>query len=186
MKRLIMTLAAAACIAAPMAATVSTPAMAQRWDHDGDRGDRWDHGDRGDRGDRRGDRGDRRGDRDGRGERWSRGDDRDGRWDRDGRGERREAYWDQGRHNGYYYNNRWAYGRPPAAYLGSPGYRPGYNAWRRGAYLPNYYNSYVVNDYYRYRLRPPPRGYHWVRANDDYLLVAIASGLIFDIIVNGR
>lgn len=41
---------------------------------------------------------------------------------------------------------------------------------------------YVVRDYGRYRLRPPPRGYHWVRDNDnDLLLVAITTGIILDI-----
>jgi Ni/Co efflux regulator RcnB len=38
-----------------------------------------------------------------------------------------------------------------------------------------------VRDYGYYRLRPPPRGYHWVRADNDYLLVAIATGVILDI-----
>jgi Ni/Co efflux regulator RcnB len=100
-------------------------------------------------------------------------------WDRDDR-------WDGGRHNGYYYNNRWSYGAPPAHYYGHPGYRPGYNAWRRGGYLPPYYrgNTYVIRDYGYYRLRPPPRGYYWYRAGNDYVLAAIATGLIFDIINN--
>lgn len=44
---------------------------------------------------------------------------------------------------------------------------------------------YVVRDYRHYRLRPPPRGYHWVRAdNNDYLLVAIATGIILDVALN--
>ena len=88
--------------------------------------------------------------------------------------------------NGYYYNNRWYYGPPPVAYYGSPGYRPGYTAWRRGSYLPSYYrgHGYVVNDYYRYQLRPPPRGYYWYRTGNDYVLAAIATGLIFDVIAN--
>ncbi|KRE96524.1 transmembrane signal peptide protein [Frateuria sp. Soil773] len=40
---------------------------------------------------------------------------------------------------------------------------------------------YVVRDYRHYRLRHPPHGYHWVRADNDYLLVAIATGVILDI-----
>lgn len=59
--------------------------------------------------------------------------------------------------------------------------RPAYRQarWERGHryYGPNY----VVRDYGHYRLRPPPRGYHWVRANNDYLLVAVATGVILDI-----
>lgn len=160
MKRLLLTIAAVASVAGPMALT-ATDAAAQ------DRG-RWDHGDR-----RDWDRGDRRG--------WDRGD--RGHWDNRYRGYDR---WDNGRHNGYYYNNRWSYGPPPSAYYGRPGFRPGYTAWRRGAYLPSYYRGrgYIVNDYYRYSLRPPPRGYYWYRTGNDYVLAAIATGLIFDVIAN--
>lgn len=154
MKRLLLMIAAVASVAAPLALS-ATEASAQ------DRG-RWDHRDR--------DWGRDRG-------RWDHG--RQDRWDRRDR-------WDHGRHNGYYYNNRWRYGPPPVAYYGRPGYRPGYEAWRRGAYLPSYYRerSYVVTDYYRYDLRPPPRGYYWYRTGNDYVLAAIATGLIFDVIAN--
>jgi Ni/Co efflux regulator RcnB len=48
-----------------------------------------------------------------------------------------------------------------------------------------YVRTYVVYDYGRYRLRPPPRGFVWVRADHDYLLVAAATGLIFDVIRGG-
>lgn len=166
MKRLLLTIAAVASVAGPMAA-MATDASAQGrggWDR---RDDRWDRRD-----DRRGDRrwddrrwDDRRGDR--------------GRYDRGGR-------WDDRRYNGYYYQNRWHYGAPPAHYYGRPDYRPGYNAWRRGGYLPPYYRGggYVVHDYGRYHLRPPPRGYYWYRTGNDYVLAAIATGLIFDIINN--
>jgi len=147
MKRLLLTIAAVASVACPMALT-ATDAAAQHRDygrHDGGRG-----------------------------------------YDRGHRDYGRADRWDGGRHNGYYYNNRWSYGPPPAAYYGRPGFRPGYTAWRRGAYLPSYYRGggYVVNDYYRYHLRPPPRGYYWYRTGNDYVLAAIATGLIFDVIAN--
>ena len=165
MKRLILSLAVAAAVAGPIAAS-ATSAAAQ------DRG-RWDR--REDRYDRREDYRDRREDR---------RDRREDRWDR--RDDNRGGYgnWDRGRHNGYYYNNRWSYGPPPQAYYGNPQYRPGYASWRRGAHLPSYYRGYVVHDYGRYRLRQPPRGYAWYRVGDDYLLAAVASGVIFDIIAN--
>ena len=52
--------------------------------------------------------------------------------------------------------------------------------WQRGHRYAG--PVYVVRDYRHYRLRPPPRGYHWVRAdNNDYLLVAIATGIILDV-----
>ncbi len=51
--------------------------------------------------------------------------------------------------------------------------------WERGH---RYYGpTYVVRNYGYYRLRPPPRGYHWVRADNDYLLVAVATGIILDV-----
>jgi Ni/Co efflux regulator RcnB len=39
-----------------------------------------------------------------------------------------------------------------------------------------------VRDYRRYRLSAPPRGYHWVRADNQFLLVGITSGIISSII----
>jgi Ni/Co efflux regulator RcnB len=54
-------------------------------------------------------------------------------------------------------------------------------AYRRGDYVPQAYWAprYYVNDYRSYRLAPPPRGYRWVRPQDDrYLLVEIATGVI--------
>ena len=155
MKRLILALTAAACVSGPMLA-VATDAAAQS---------------RGDRSDRRDDRRD---------DRWDRRDDRrDARRD-----DRRRDRWDRQRHNGYYYRNTWHYGPPPSAYYRDPYYRPGYAAWRRGAYLPSYYrsNHYRIYDYGRYRLRAPPRGYYWYRSGDDFLLAAIATGLIFEVI----
>lgn len=55
-----------------------------------------------------------------------------------------------------------------------------HGGWTRGQVLPRQYRSrdHVVSDYHRYRLRAPPRGYHYVRSGDDVLLTAIASGII--------
>ena len=100
----------------------------------------------------------------------------------DNRGGYDNRRWDSSRNNGYYLGNRWYYGAPPSAYYGRPDYRPAYRAWTRGSYLPRSYWSYGVSDYRRYNLRQPPRGYHWVRVNNDYVLAAIATGLIYDVI----
>lgn len=51
----------------------------------------------------------------------------------------------------------------------------------RGEYLPERYRvrEYYVEDYRTYRLAPPPPGYGWYRNDDgEYVLVAIATGLI--------
>jgi Ni/Co efflux regulator RcnB len=66
-------------------------------------------------------------------------------------------------------------------------YQPprGYQArqWRHGDKLPTAYRSksYVV-DYRTYHLAPPPRGYQYVRVNNDVVLTAIASGVIASVI----
>ena len=54
--------------------------------------------------------------------------------------------------------------------------------WRRGEYLPPGLRGEVVGDYNRYHLRRPPPGYYWYRSGDDYVLAAIASGLIFEVV----
>lgn len=90
------------------------------------------------------------------------------------------------------------YHRPPPPPPGGPGYRPppgpGYRGgppphvqrqhygWRnKGGRIPRG-QGYVVTDYRRHGLRQPPRGYHWVRDGDQYLLAGIASGIISGII----
>ncbi|MCO5079269.1 MULTISPECIES: RcnB family protein [unclassified Chelatococcus] len=54
--------------------------------------------------------------------------------------------------------------------------------WKKGNRLPPAYRGHVVRDYGRYHLRPPPRGYNWVRVDNNYLLIATATGLISSII----
>jgi len=172
MKRLVLTIAALAAVAGPMA--MATSAVAQdRYDRRewrDDRGrdnDRWEN-----RRDRDNDRWDNRG----------RGRDND-RWDRrDNRRWNDNRRWDSNRYNGYYLGNRWYYGQPQVNYYNRYDYRPDYRPWQRGGYLPPAYRGYVINDYPRYHLRHPPRGYHWVRHNNDYILAAIATGLILEVI----
>lgn len=67
----------------------------------------------------------------------------------------------------------------PGRYGVSPSYGAG---WRRGEILPPDYRGYAVPDYARYHLRRPPRGYYWCRAGDDFVLVAMTTGLIFEVI----
>jgi Ni/Co efflux regulator RcnB len=60
------------------------------------------------------------------------------------------------------------------------------HSFRRGDRLPSRYRNhqYVVNNYREHHLRPPPRGYHWVQTGGDYVLTAIATGIIADLIIN--
>ena len=58
----------------------------------------------------------------------------------------------------------------------------GPSRWRRGQFLPPPFRGDMVGDYSRYHLRRPPPGYFWYRSGDDYILAAIASGLIFEVV----
>jgi len=58
--------------------------------------------------------------------------------------------------------------------------------WARGERLPaQYYRNrgYYV-DYRAHHLRAPPRGYRWVQVDNNYVMVAAATGLIASIIAN--
>jgi len=159
MKRFATMALAAATFVAPLTTPIS--ASAQDWRHR-------DHG-----------RHDRDHDRN-----YRRGCDRDRDGDCDRRDRVRYDRWERGRHNGYTYRGRWYYGPPPQAYYGF--YTPGYRSWRRGDRLPAYYrNHYSGVDYRAYRLRPPPRGYRWVRDDrGEFLLIGIATGVILSTIIN--
>lgn len=60
--------------------------------------------------------------------------------------------------------------------------------WRRGQRLPDDYrdNRYVVNDWHSHGLRRPPRGYQWRQVNGDYVLAAVATGVISSIILSNH
>jgi len=60
------------------------------------------------------------------------------------------------------------------------------HVWYRGTHLPRAYYAprYVVRDYSAYRLRPPPRGYHWVRVDNDVVLAAMTTGLVLQVVNN--
>lgn len=55
-----------------------------------------------------------------------------------------------------------------------------------GGRMPPQYRShqYVVDDWRGHRLSAPPRGYHWVQTGGDYVLVAIATGIILQLILS--
>ncbi len=56
--------------------------------------------------------------------------------------------------------------------------------WIRGQRFdsPYYTNRYIINDYGYYKLRRPPHGYQWYRADEQYVLVRRDNGLIDDIV----
>ncbi len=60
------------------------------------------------------------------------------------------------------------------------------HSYYAGQRMPPQYrtNHYVVNDWRGHNLSAPPRGYHWVQSGSDYVLVAIATGVIMQLLLN--
>ena len=93
-------------------------------------------------------------------------------------------YYDNDRHGNRHDDDRYERGR----HDNGNHYGQRKHQWARGERLPSYYytdRGYYV-DYRVYHLRQPPRGYQWVRVDDNYALVALTTGLIASIIANGR
>ncbi|MGJ7545200.1 RcnB family protein [Variovorax sp. LT1R16] len=66
------------------------------------------------------------------------------------------------------------------------GYPQPHVEWRRGGRVPTEYRgrNYVVDDWRGHRLQAPPRGYQWVGVGGDFVLAAIATGVIAQIIAS--
>jgi Ni/Co efflux regulator RcnB len=77
-------------------------------------------------------------------------------------------------------NGRWG------GYDNRGGYQGGYqrhNEWRSGYRMQSYdWNRGHRIDYRAYRLRAPPYGYEWREVDGNYVMAAIATGLIASII----
>ena len=119
-----------------------------------------DHGDRNDRGGNaqgRNGQAQRGGGQDHRGGEWRQSDGRDNRGRADNNAERRDER----------------------------GAGPNHD-FRRGQRLPREYRNrqYVVDDWRGHHLSAPPRGYHWVQTGGDYVLVAIATGVILQLLLS--
>lgn len=76
-----------------------------------------------------------------------------------------------------------------------PQYGHGYSAprydsqprFQRGGYLPHEYRQrhYYVNDWRGHRgLYAPPHGHQWMQVGTDFVLVALATGLIANLLIN--
>ena len=97
--------------------------------------------------------------------------------------------YNRGYDNRGYDNNRYEprnYGYREGGYRGQGrGVGPSHS-WYRGDRMPYEYRSrhYVVDDWRGHHLYAPPRGYQWVQSGGDYLLVAVATGIIASILLN--
>jgi Ni/Co efflux regulator RcnB len=71
--------------------------------------------------------------------------------------------------------------KAPSRYQPPRGYQA--RQWHRGDKLPASYRgkAYAV-DYRHYGLGAPPRGYQYVRVNNDVVLTAIATGVVASVV----
>lgn len=76
------------------------------------------------------------------------------------------------RHDGKHYDRDRGHHRHHSEWR--KGYRMAQTDWRRGHRI----------DYRHYRLSAPPRGYEWREVDGDYVLAAVATGLIMSVILN--
>lgn len=115
-------------------------------------------------------------------------DRRDERRDRQAR--RTDRAFQQGYRAGSYHQPRYVqpsytYTQPSYTYA-QPSYRSA-PRFHRGGYLPAEYrrNGYYVNDWHAHSgLYAPPYGHQWVQVGSDYLLVALATGLIANLLAH--
>ncbi len=149
----------------------SSIASAQDWRGRNDRDQRWEQ--RRDRAERQERREDRREARQDRRQHWQQ--------------QRQQEAWRHQARPGQVYVNP-----APAYRYAQPAYRyaqPAYTSrYHRGGYLPREYrhSGYYVNNWQAYPgLYAPPSGYQWMNVGgSDFLLVALATGLIANLLVN--
>lgn len=61
---------------------------------------------------------------------------------------------------------------------------PRHDLYRGNRLPPSYHHrQYVVDNWRSHRLSAPPRGYHWVQVGNDYVLAAIATGIIASVLL---
>ncbi|AXS39129.1 RcnB family protein [Breoghania sp. L-A4] len=59
-------------------------------------------------------------------------------------------------------------------------------SWRhKGGRMAGHRHAARV-DYRKHHLRQPPKGYHWVKSDDTFVMIAISTGIIASIIAANR
>ncbi len=90
---------------------------------------------------------------------------------------------DHGRYGKHQAVKKPGYAKPGYA---KPGYsKPGYGGhhdWKRGQRYSDWRRHPPVRDYHRHGLKRPAPGQQWIKVDNDYLLVGLATGLIAGVI----
>lgn len=55
------------------------------------------------------------------------------------------------------------------------------HTWRKGERYSNWKGRPAVRDYHRHGLHRPARGQQWVKVDNSYLLMSVATGLILGV-----
>jgi Ni/Co efflux regulator RcnB len=59
-----------------------------------------------------------------------------------------------------------------------------HNEWKKGYHMKQAdWNRARPIDYHQYHLNPPPRGYEWRSVDGNYVLAAVATGVIASAVV---
>lgn len=98
----------------------------------------------------------------------------------------RAQQWNNNRQYSYRQQPSHVYSQPNHAYR-APNYYGNHARFQRGGYLPYEYRtqSYYVSDWNAYPgLYAPPYGHQWVQVGSEFALVALASGLIANMLTN--
>lgn len=100
------------------------------------------------------------------------------------RDERRDERLDRRREDRAY-RQGWNAGYQQPRYHAQPSYRPA-PRFHRGGYLPpQYRHGYHVSNWHAHQgLYAPPHGHQWMNVNGEFLLVALATGLIANAILS--
>lgn len=77
---------------------------------------------------------------------------------------------DQGKGHGHDHDQK---GPPPGKAKGH---------WKNGDMLPPQNRGQYVSDYAKHGLKPPPPGHQWRRVDDDFVLIAVTTGVIASVI----
>jgi Ni/Co efflux regulator RcnB len=101
--------------------------------------------------------------------------------DRDEQRQQREDEGDRGYQYQRDHRDNYSHGHEEGR---GPGAGPNHDFYR-GERLPREYRhrNYVVDDWRDQRLSAPPRGYYWIQTGSDYVLVAIATGIIAQVLL---
>ncbi|TKT79334.1 RcnB family protein [Aquamicrobium sp. LC103] len=92
----------------------------------------------------------------------------------------------QQRHDGPRHGQHYSHSKKPGFHAPkrheARKHAPKRHHWAKGNRLPEWQRRQAVRDYHRHGLKRPGRGQQWVKVDNDYLLVSLASGIIAGII----